>query len=76
LKNIKKELFSSELKVSTVNLASMSSGSAVIASEEKMLDIGLQHRKMSALEMEEYRMYEEANQSLCKPLFFGSKSFS
>lgn len=74
LKNIKRELFASELKISTIKLAPISSGSAVIASEEKMLEIGLQHRKMTALEMEMYSMYEAANQSLCKPLCFGVKA--
>lgn len=74
LPSIKSNLYESELKDSGVLLAPMSSGSAVIASAEKMEEIGTQHRKMAGLEMEMYSMYEAASQSLGKPQFFGVKS--
>lgn len=36
-------------------------------------EIGLQHRKMAGLELEMYSMYEAAEQSLCKSLYFDVK---
>ena len=74
INEIKKGLFQTELKESEIILGPISSGSAVIASAEKMAKIGMQHRKMAGLEMEMYSLYEAANQSLSKPLFFGAKA--
>ena len=74
LSEIKSGLFESDLNTSRMFLAPVSSGSAVVASAEKMAEIELQHRKMAALEMEMYSLYEAARQSLCKPLYFGVKA--
>jgi nucleoside phosphorylase len=74
LDRIKKGLFETELKNSKIILGPISSGSAVIADADKMAEIGLQHRKMAALEMEMYSFYEAARQSLCMPLYFGVKA--
>lgn len=74
LLKIKEQLFETELKYSSIYLAPISSGSAVIANAEKMLEIGSQHRKMAGLEMEMYALYEAAQQSQCKPSFFGAKA--
>lgn len=50
------------------------SGSAVIASHEKMVEISEQHRKLIGLEMEISALYEAAAQSPSKPLFLAAKS--
>lgn len=71
---LKKNLYCSELTNSKIILAPISSGSAVIANEEKMKEIVGQQRKMAALEMEMYALYEAARQSLTKPLYFGIKA--
>lgn len=71
---LKAGLFDSELKESGIHLGPISSGSAVIADIAKMQEIGMQHRKWAALEMEMYAFYEAASQSLCRPVFFGAKS--
>lgn len=55
-------------------MGSLASGSAVIASREKMKKISEQHRKIVGLEMEIASLYEAANQSLCKPLYIAAKS--
>lgn len=73
LNSIRKDLFCSELSDMKIKLVPISSGSTVIADNEKMDQIGMQHRKMAGLEMEMYAMYEAAEQSLAKPLFFGAK---
>jgi hypothetical protein len=46
----------------------------VVADAKRMAEIGAQHRKWAALEMEMYAMYEAATQSLFEPLFFGAKA--
>lgn len=74
LKSLKNGLYDSELKNSGINVAPISSGSAVIADATYMAIIGEQHRKWAALEMEMYSMYEAATQSLYEPLFFGAKA--
>lgn len=74
LNAIKSGLYQTELSNSKMFLAPMSSGSAVIADKNKMKEIGTQHRKMAALEMEMYSLYEAAKQSLSKPLYFGAKA--
>jgi len=71
---IKNGLYDTELKKSKIIFAPISSGSAVIADLAKMVEIGMQHRKMAGVEMEMYSLYEAADQSLCKPIFFGAKS--
>lgn len=72
--DIKSGLSEPEVNDSKVLIAPVSSGSAVIADEQKMREIVGQQRKMAALEMEMYSMYEAAKQSLYKPLFFGAKA--
>lgn len=74
LKRLKEDLFDTELKESIVRIAPISSGSVVIADAARMAQIGEQHRKWGALEMEMYAMYEAANQSVFAPLFFGAKA--
>lgn len=74
ISKFKEGLYCSELSVSGVVLGPLSSGSAVIADEKKMEEIGLQHRKLKAIEMEMYALYEAANQSLSRPIYFGVKS--
>lgn len=74
LEQIKAGLFESELKESRILFGPISSGSAVVADTKKMREIGLQHRKWSALEMEMYSMYEAASSSLVEPWFFGAKA--
>jgi len=74
IKSLKEGLFDTELATSKILIAPVSSGSAVIADEAKMKEIGIQHRKWAALEMEMYSLYEAAMQSLTAPLFFGAKA--
>lgn len=71
---LKQGLFDTELKNSTIRVAPVSSGSAVIADAERMKEIGIQHRKWAALEMEMYSLYEAASQSAFAPLYFGAKA--
>lgn len=71
---VRNGLFDSELKDMKIRVSPLSSGSAVIADEEFMKEIGLQHRKMAGVEMEMYSLYEAAAQSLSQPLYFGAKS--
>lgn len=74
LEKIKLGLYDTELRNSTVRVAPISSGSAVIADESRIKEIGGQHRKWAALEMEMYSLYEAASQSVFAPLYFGAKS--
>lgn len=74
LRNLKSDLFETELKDSAIVVAPISSGSVVVADAGRMAEIGHQHRKWAALEMEMYSLYETATQSLVEPLFFGAKS--
>lgn len=74
LDKIKAGLYESELKSSSIRVAPVSSGSAVIADENRMKEIGGQHRKWAALEMEMYSLYEAASQSVFAPLYFGAKA--
>jgi len=71
---IKSNLYQSELSNSTILLGPLSSGSAVIADNMKMQEVGEQHRKLKAIEMEMYALYEAAYQSQSKPEYFGVKS--
>lgn len=71
---IRNNIYKDEVSTMRIILAPISSGSAVIADEKMMESIGFQHRKMAALEMEMYALYEAAAQSLCQPLYFGAKS--
>lgn len=74
MEKLKAGLYDTELKTSTIRVAPISSGSAVIADEARMKEIGGQHRKWAALEMEMYSLYEAANQSVFAPLYFGAKA--
>ncbi|WP_425254580.1 hypothetical protein ACPJXG_13720 [Janthinobacterium sp. NFX145] len=74
LSNLKAGLFDTELKTSKLTLGPISSGSAVVADEARMAEIGIQHRKWAALEMEMYAMYEAAIQSQGNPIYFAAKS--
>lgn len=74
LSELKSGLFDTELKESGILVAPVSSGSVVVADAGRMAEIGEQHRKWAALEMEMYSLYEAASQSLVEPLFFGAKS--
>ncbi|WP_186194522.1 hypothetical protein [Burkholderia gladioli] len=74
LAGLKEGLYDTELKTSSIHVAPISSGSVVVADAERMTQIGAQHRKWAALEMEMYAMYEAATQSLFEPLFFGAKA--
>lgn len=71
---LRNNLYHQELKNFEIILAPISSGSSVIADHNMMDSIANQQRKMAALEMEMYSLYEAASQSLCRPLFFGAKS--
>lgn len=71
---LKYGLFDTELKNSCIRVAPISSGSVVVADAQRMIEIGAQHRKWAALEMEMYAMYEAATQSVFEPLFFGAKA--
>ena len=71
---LKVGLYYTELKDSGVKFGPISSGSAVVADADKMAEIGMQHRKWTALEMEMYAMYEAASHSVVNPLFFGAKA--
>lgn len=71
---LKGGLYETELKDSGVKFGPISSGSAVVADAEKMTEIGMQHRKWTALEMEMYAMYEAASHSVVNPLCFGAKA--
>lgn len=55
-------------------LAPGSSGSAVVADEEKVDLIAGQKRKLSAFEMESFAVYEAARISAIKPLYFSAKA--
>lgn len=57
-----------------VRLAPVTSGSAVVASSEAMEKIGVQHRKVAALEMELFALYRACATSSHSPLFYGVKS--
>ncbi|WP_054634353.1 phosphorylase family protein [Pantoea stewartii] len=74
VERIKRNIFATELLTSKIKLGLFSSGSAVIADDLKMKQIGEQHRKLSAIEMEMYSLYESAYQSQSKPEYFGVKS--
>jgi adenosylhomocysteine nucleosidase len=52
----------------------LATGSAVIASTERMGEINLQHRKMAGLDMELYGVYKAADLSALDPVFFGAKT--
>lgn len=74
LSAIRKDLYNTYLGNMQIKIAPISSGSAVIADNARIMQIIGQQRKMAALEMEMYSLYEAAKQSLCSPLFFGAKA--
>ncbi len=49
-------------------------GSAVIASEQRILEIRDQHRKLGGLDMEMYGLYRARELSMSKPICFGAKT--
>ncbi|NUL18068.1 hypothetical protein HUN27_14560 [Agrobacterium tumefaciens] len=49
-------------------------GSAVIASEERIGEIKVQHRKLAGLDMEMFGMYRARELSASKPICFGAKT--
>lgn len=49
-------------------------GSAVIASEDRILDIKAQHRKLGGLDMEMFGLYRARELSMSKPICFGAKT--
>jgi adenosylhomocysteine nucleosidase len=49
-------------------------GSAVIASEERIDEIKAQHRKLGGLDMEMYGLYRARELSISKPICFGAKT--
>ncbi|WP_225917307.1 5'-methylthioadenosine/S-adenosylhomocysteine nucleosidase family protein [Pseudomonas xanthosomatis] len=57
-----------------VIIAPASSGSAVIADDEKTSEVREQHRKATAFEMESFAVYEAARISQGQPVFFSAKS--
>ncbi|WP_421132933.1 nucleoside phosphorylase [Alteromonas sp. A079] len=57
-----------------VKLAATSSGSSVVASDEALLTIREQHRKMTSFEMESYGMYEAARQADRDLSYFSAKA--
>lgn len=74
LAELKKGLYVTELNDSKILFSPISSGAAVIASETKMKEIGMQHRKMAGVEMEMYAFYEASAESLLKPMYFAAKA--
>ena len=60
MESLKFGLFDTALKHSKVVFGPVSSGSAVVADAKKMTEIGMQHRKWSALDMEMYSMQKAA----------------
>jgi nucleoside phosphorylase/CheY-like chemotaxis protein len=70
----KENLIEDPIVFESIIVAPMSTGSAVVASAERMQDIGAQHRKMAALDMEMYGVYKAAELSSGNPLFFGAKT--
>jgi nucleoside phosphorylase len=74
------ELLSNEFPVGVndfrprISLAPASSGSAVISSEKKVVEIAAPQRKMAIFEMESYALYEAARQSTHQPRFFSAKA--
>lgn len=71
---VKKDLFYSELRDFDIKIAPIASGSAVVASGNKVEEIQMQHRKVAGIEMELSSFYEAASQSLCKPVYIGAKA--
>jgi nucleoside phosphorylase/CheY-like chemotaxis protein len=57
-----------------IKLAPTSSGSSVVAEDGMLEEIKVQHRKMTAFEMESYALYESARQALSNPIYFSAKS--
>ncbi|MEG2603112.1 MAG: hypothetical protein RSA23_09560, partial [Carnobacterium sp.] len=72
---IKKGIYSEPLQTSKAKLAPFVSGSSVVSSTDILSAIiDPQHRKIAALDMEMFSMYEASRQSTVHPNFFGVKS--
>src|ERR1019366_4083501 len=67
-------LIDDEVVFEKIVIGPMATGSAVIASSERMAEIETQHRKMAGLDMEMYGIYKAAELSATKPMFFGAKA--
>jgi adenosylhomocysteine nucleosidase len=72
--NLKVGLMDDPVKFESLVIAPMSTGSAVIASKDRLDEIGEQHRKMAALDMEMYGVYKSAEQAPKKLQYFGVKT--
>jgi adenosylhomocysteine nucleosidase len=70
----KKDLLEDAAMFEEIVIAPMATGSAVIASEERISAIQEQHRKMAALDMEMYGVYKAAQLSASSPVVFGAKT--
>ena len=65
---------SREVAAQKIVLAPMATGSAVIASTDRIVAIGEQHRKLAAIDMEMYGVYKAAELSKQNVVCFGAKT--
>ena len=72
--SIKHGLLEDQVVFEPVLFGPMVTGSAVIASKDRLSSITLQHRKLAALDMEMYGVYKAAYMSETTPMFFGAKT--
>lgn len=72
--DLKKGLLEDAIVFEEMSIAPFASGSSVIASGERMLEIKSQHRKATGLDMEMYGVYQAARLSHHKPITFGVKA--
>ena len=70
----KEGLLEDPVRFESIVIAPMSTGSAVIASRDRMEEVGTQHRKMAGLVMEMYGLYKAAELSARNLMFFGAKT--
>ena len=70
----KEGLLEDSIRFESIVIAPMSTGSAVIASSERMEQVGTQHRKMAGVDMEMYGVYKAAELSAQNLVFFGAKT--
>jgi adenosylhomocysteine nucleosidase len=70
----KEGLLEDPIRFEKLVIAPMSTGSTVIASKERMEEIGSQHRKMAGLDMEMYGVYTAAELSASQITVFGAKT--
>lgn len=72
--DIKHGLFTTELEHSKVIIAPLVSSASVIADDEILKMASKPNRKVAGLDMEIFSVFNAANSSLCKPLFFAAKA--